>query len=219
VTPARTILFDMDGVLVDSRVAIANCVAHAFARHGLPVPPERAVHSHIGPPLHDMFAALLGARADAALVATLVETYRERYRERCIEETPAFPGVAELLDALAARGCRLGVVTSKPTVFAAPILRARELDRHLAVIEGPSLEARSEPKRVTLARALAALGEPEPRMVTMVGDRRHDVEAARAHGIGTIGVLWGIGSREELEQAGAVGIAGDPSEVLALVSV
>jgi phosphoglycolate phosphatase len=144
--------------------------------------------------------------ADPTLVPALVAAYRARYQDTCVAETPAFPGVAALLATLTAR-FRLGVVTSKPTVFAVPILTALDLARHFAVIEGPSLESRAEPKTITLGRALAALGTPDVRTVAIVGDRAHDVVAGRAHGVRTIGVLWGIGARAELEQAGADRIA------------
>jgi phosphoglycolate phosphatase len=208
------ILFDMDGVLVDSRVAIARSMAHAFRSHGFEPPPDEVLQAQIGPPLDDALGHLLAAMgADVQLTPLLVSSYRERYREHCIAETPAYPGIAELLERLAPRH-RLGVVTSKPIAFALPILRALALDVHMAVIEGPSLDARGEPKQVTLGRALTALGGPPVASVTLVGDRSHDVAAARAHGIRSVGVLWGIGSHAELTAAGADVLVATPDELL-----
>ncbi len=218
----------MDGVLVDSRVPIARSMVHALTRLELTPPPDHELHTYIGPPLHDAFAALVARLgADAALVPALVDVYRERYQRLSVAETEAMPGVAELLDRLAARpGLTLGVVTSKPLAYARPILAARGLDRHMRVIEGPSLEARGEAKTVTLGRALAALaaaGAPPagaaPTTVAMIGDRWHDVAAGRAHGVVTIGVLWGIGSEQELREAGADAIVATPEDLEAYLTL
>jgi phosphoglycolate phosphatase len=210
---ATTILFDMDGVLVDSRAPIARCMAHALRAHGLTPPPDAFLHALIGPPLATAFATILAhLGADAALAPTLIASYRERYQATSVAETPACPGVHALLDALAP-GRRLGVVTTKPRAFAAPILAARGLDRHMVIIEGTSLDPAPEAKTVTLGRALAALAPVDKPRTVMVGDRSHDVVAGRAHGLGTVGVLWGIGDREELGEADH--LAATPEELAA----
>jgi phosphoglycolate phosphatase len=214
-----TVLFDLDGVLVDSRSSIATCMRHALDGAGLAAPDDHVLHAHIGPPIHDSFEALVTRLGgDAGLVPALVERYRERYRDTCIAETPAFPEIPALLADLA-RHRRLGVVTSKPVAFARPILAALGLARHLAIIEGPSLQARSEAKAVTLARALVALAPPRTETVAMVGDRSHDIAAGRVHGLVTIGVLWGFGTRAELKGAGADAIVATPAELVFAINL
>jgi phosphoglycolate phosphatase len=84
-------------------------------------------------------------------------------------------------------------------------------------IEGPSLDAEHEPKAVTVGRALAGLGDV--RTPVMVGDRLYDVMGATANGMPCIGVLWGIGSEEELREAGAQQLAGDAGELLDLLGM
>jgi phosphoglycolate phosphatase len=213
VARVRGILFDLDGVLVDSRVPIARSINHALRRHGLEPLAEEALHGFIGPPLHETFRELLArAGADPAGADSCVSAYRERYAERSLLETEAVHGVGEVLEALAPRRA-LAVATSKPVEFAQPILETLGLARLFRAIVGPPLDPRGEPKRETVARALDALGL---RDAALVGDRQHDVAAARANGIASVGVLWGIGSQAELVEAGAEHLVEAPGDLLRL---
>jgi phosphoglycolate phosphatase len=209
------VLFDLDGVLVDSRVAISRSMNHALRSCGLEAWPEARLHPLIGPPLHDAFGQVLAEQGgDPELVDACVARYRERYVDACVEETLANAGLAETLAELAGR-LALGVATSKPEAYAVPILETLELAHFFGAVVGPSLDARSEPKTRTVARALLALGAPGP--VAMVGDRLHDVVAGRANGLATVGVTWGIGSRDELRDAGADHVIDAPAELADLL--
>jgi phosphoglycolate phosphatase len=122
--------------------------------------------------------------------------------------------MADAIAALAAR-TPLAVATSKPLALTRPLLEALGLLEHFTVVEGPALDATAEPKAETIRRAL--LGLPAAARPVMVGDRLFDVVGAHAHGLPCVGVLWGIGSEEELRSAGADAIAATPSELLALL--
>jgi phosphoglycolate phosphatase len=216
----EVVVFDLDGVLVDSRGPIAACINDALEALGLVPEPDAALHGWIGHPLRDVFAALLAARgADPALVPELVAAYRERYRTVSIEQTRLFPGVAEAVHALAAR-LRLAIASSKPEAFSRPILEAVGLAGAFADVLGPPLdETHREDKTVTLGRALAALGvegrrSGGPWRAAMVGDRRFDVAAAHAHGLAAVGVLWGIGDARELAAAGAHALVATPRDLV-----
>ena len=209
------VLFDLDGVLVDSRDAIARSMNHALVAARLAAWPEERLHPLIGPPLHDAFAEVLREQdADPELAEVCVRHYRERYARTCVDETRAMPGIAETLPALAAH-LPLAVATSKPVEFAGPILARLGLDGPFRAVVGPALDARSEPKAKTVARALAALGVSAP--AAIVGDRRHDVVAGQRCGLVTVGVLWGIGSADELRDAGADHLVREPSELTSLL--
>jgi phosphoglycolate phosphatase len=209
---ATAVLFDLDGVIVDSRRAFAGSVNHALAAHGLPVRDAAELHAFIGPPLHGTFRELAGELADAC-----VASYREHYTETSARETVVFDGMREALAHLGAR-VPLGVATSKPAALAEPLLEALGLRDHFAVIAGPSLEAEAEEKSVTLGRALAVLdsGGAEP---VMIGDRRYDMAAAHAHGLAAVGVTWGIGDEAELRGAGADAIVHAPHELAAALGL
>ena len=194
----RAVLFDLDGVLIDSRVAIVRCIEHGLREQGVAVPPAAELERFIGPPLVDAFAELAGPDLAAACLAS----YRERYVHSSLEETAAVPGAREALAEIAAR-VPVAVATTKPRAFAEPLCERLGLAEHLRAIAGPELNAPEEVKTVTVARALAALGFAPGADVPLVGDRSHDAEAAAANGIPCVGVRWGIGDEAELRAAGA----------------
>jgi phosphoglycolate phosphatase len=206
------VLFDLDGVLVDSRVPFARCINEALATHGLAPRPEHELHRYLGPPLHRTFRALAG---DDSLVQPCVDAYRARYRERAAGETTVFPGICELLDELSDH-LPLVVATSKPRALAEPLLESLNLRSFFVGVIGPGLDSENEQKAVTVGRAMREFA-PEANPV-MVGDRKHDIAAAREHDIRSIGVLWGIGSEEELRTAGADTLVHSPNEIATLLA-
>jgi phosphoglycolate phosphatase len=207
------VLFDLDGVIADSRVPYTRSVNAALERNGVaPWPPED-LHRFIGPPLHATFLELTG---DPMLVQPCVDAYRERYRAHAVAETPVMPGMADALATIAAR-VPIAVATSKPLAMAAPLLEGMGLASLFTRIEGPSLEDEHEPKAETVRRALAAVGDVHS--AVMVGDRLYDVMGATANGLPCIGVLWGIGSEAELREAGAQELAPDAAELLRILGM
>jgi phosphoglycolate phosphatase len=209
-----TVIFDLDGVLVDSRAVFLSCVNHAFGKLGLPARSDAELLPYIGPPFAYAFGELLGVAHDAPIVTACIDGYRERYATASLTETTVAPGIAEALDSL--RGRRLAVATSKPKAFADPILEAMGIAAHFGVVAGPDLSARAEAKTETLGRALHELG---PTRAVMVGDRSFDIVAAHAHGLPAIGVTWGIGTRKELHDAGAERIVDRPDELALTAAV
>jgi phosphoglycolate phosphatase len=227
VTP-RAVLFDLDGVLIDSRTAIVRCIQHGLRENGAPVPAAAVLERWIGPPLIDAFAELAGPERAVACLAS----YRERYVHSSLLETTLVPGALEALAAVAAR-VPVAVATSKPRAFAEPLCERLGLAPHLQAITGPELDtpeeikaitgpeldAPEEIKAITVTRALAALGLEPGAAAPLVGDRRHDAEAAHANGIPCVGVLWGIGDEAELRAAGADPIVGEPADLPAALNL
>ena len=198
------VAFDLDGCLVESRFAILPSLRVALVAHGLPALPDDDLAFLIGPPLEiGVTELLLSIGADPVLAPSIVRAYRADYRQHMLERTMLFPGIAEVVRAVAT-AC---IVTSKPAAIATPIVSHVGLLDALEFVEGPSLEMELETKVETLARALTRL----PSLGTMVGDRHHDVDAGRAHGLRTVGVLWGMGDADEL--AGADVLVSTPAEL------
>jgi phosphoglycolate phosphatase len=210
----EAVLFDFDGVLVDSRVAIVRCIEHALRVHGAPVPPSAELERFIGPPLIDAFAELASPEEAAACLAV----YRERYVVSSLEETIVVPGAREALAAVAAV-VPVVLATSKPYAFAVPLCERLGLAPHLHAVVGPELDAPDEIKSVTVTRALATLGLGPGADAPLVGDRRHDAEAAAANRIRCVGVLWGIGDEAELRAAGADPIVSAPADLPAALGL
>ena len=208
----KAVAFDLDGCLIESRGAILPSVRMALVEHGLPALPDEEIAFLIGPPLETGFVELLTRLgADVDLAGDLVLAYRADYREHMLERTTVMPGLDGVVRAIAeTRGAC--VVTSKPAGFAAPILEHLGLLDAFAFVEGPSFDvAGHETKTVTLGRALDRL-----EIGVMVGDRHHDVDAGRAHGLTTVGVLWGMGDGAELADADHT--VREPHELLGLLT-
>ena len=153
----------------------------------------------IGPPIREGFRQLLDGRGD---VEDAVRRYRERYSEWGLYQAGVYPGVLQALAGHHARGTRLVLCTAKFHGFARRVVDHFGLAPLLSGIYGAELDGRFEDKAELIAHLLKA-ENLQPDGVCMVGDRKHDVIAAAAHGIPTIGVLWGFGGRDELESAGA----------------
>ncbi len=218
-TPPDALLFDLDGTIIDSRVPFTTSMNFALAAHGQPVREPEDLWRFLGPPTRVMLTELFGD--DEALIEAVLDTYREHYGRTSTETTLVFDGMRELLTALHGR-VPLAVATSKIASSAVMLLEHLGLAGLFDVISGPADTALAEPKAVTVAQALAAVGElvGEPvRAAVMVGDRLYDVEGARANGLPTVGVLWGAGSEAELQEAGAAAIVDAPHEIPPLLGL
>jgi len=212
---ADGLIFDLDGVLIDSHDAVTGSINAALVEHGLGARPPETLRHYIGPPTYTAFAELTGEPEDSAAVAAIVATYRRNYAAVYMTATHPIEGVGPVLDALAAR-LVLAIATSKSVLFTQPLLDELGLARHFAVIEAAAANDTSDDKTAIVGRALAALHARGCRAVAMVGDRSYDLVAARAHGLAAIGVTWGIGSAGELEAAGASVLLHEPRELALL---
>jgi phosphoglycolate phosphatase-like HAD superfamily hydrolase len=196
-TRPQLVLFDLDGTLTDSASGIVASFRHALGEVGFAVPDGDLAERIVGPPMRHTLAAMgLGERTDAAIAA-----YRADYTTRGWSMNKLFDGIPALLDDLRAAGVRLAVATSKAEPTARRILAHFGLDGYFEVIAGASVDGARATKADVVAHALAQLA-PLPERVLMVGDRRHDVEGAAAHGIATVVVGWGYG-RGDFTEPGA----------------
>lgn len=191
------LIFDLDGTLTDSREGITRCIAHALRNLEAPVPETAELERWIGVPLHDAFAEALGSRERAA---EAVACFRERYSTVGLFENAVYPGIVDALRALQERSATMFVATNKPQEYAERILDHFELTPFFRRVYGAGL--RGEDKAVLVAELLEREAV-RPGEAFMIGDRKHDVLAARANGVATIGVAWGFGSLDELRDAGA----------------
>lgn len=209
------LLFDLDGTLTDPALGITRCYHYALAALARDAPAHDALLRLIGPPIRQNFRALLGSD-DPALVERAVALYRERYADAGLFENEVYPGVESMLADLRAAGCRLFVATSKLARFVAPILEHFRLADFFSALYGSALDGSLDDKSDLLAHLIAA-ERLDPARTLMIGDREHDVFAARRNGLSSLGVTYGYGARAELTAAGADFICDTPAEVAALV--
>jgi phosphoglycolate phosphatase len=203
------VLFDLDGVLVDSRAPITRCINDALLDHGLTTHPPESLERFIGPPLVGTFAELTGEAPDSALVMSCVSAYRACYADVSLRETTVVAGIPAVLAGLGQRH-RLAVATSKPLMFAEPLLDALGLSSFFELCAGPEVDASAEDKAVTIAGALERLDHPR---ALMVGDRGLDVVGAHRCSIPAVAVTWGAGTVEELRGARPDAIVDAPDEL------
>ena len=203
-------LFDLDGTLIDSEHGITACVKHALERLRVAIPTSEELRRWIGPPLRHSFAPLLGH--DPARVEAAVGHYHERFDVHGWREHTVYPGIEPLIGRLLDAGHQLAIVTGKPHKHAAPILAQLPFGQAFLRIYGPDPSSAHSEKADMIAAAMVDFGAA-PRDTVMVGDRHFDIEGAVANQVRGIGVLWGFGTRSELEQAGADAIAATPEEL------
>lgn len=208
----KTVLFDLDGTLTDSGEGIINCATLALRHFGLPIPAYEDMRTFVGPPLRDSFIRF-GVPADQADEA--IRVYRSRYIPTGMFENTPYPGIRELLEALRAEGYTLYVATSKPEEMSVTILKKFDLAKYFHRICGASIDSSRSTKDAVIAYLLESSGAKED--MVMVGDTKYDILGAKAHGIPAIGVGWGYGKVEEMEEAGAVGIAETMDELIGLI--
>jgi phosphoglycolate phosphatase len=206
------ILFDLDGTLTDSGPGILNCLEYALQDQGIPVPEREEMRKLLGPPLVVTFCDVFGMNEEQASQA--IDKYRERYHDVGLFENSVYDGVPELLAELQGAGLRLATATSKPEYSATRILQHFELDQYFEFIGAAALDGSRDSKNLVIAHTLQNTNtHPTSHNIIMIGDRHHDVHGAKEHGIDTIGVLWGYGDRDELDEAGAINIAQNPVEL------
>lgn len=202
----QIILFDLDGTLTDPKEGITKSVQYALKAYGIEEPDRDKLCSFIGPPLTDSFQEYYGFTPEAARGAIL--KYREYFSGKGIFENKVYEGIAQMLKELKQDGFELAVATSKPELFAEQILEHFDLKQYFTVIGGADMEETRVKKADVIAYTLERLSvEKEEADIVMVGDRRHDAEGAKVHGIPCLGVLYGYGSRTELLAAGAEALA------------
>ena len=211
-----TVLFDLDGTLIDSGPSILAALRKALAEEGVPALPPDAERSLLGPPLYRALPPLVGDAADR-----VVRTYRRIFvAEGFAYRAQAYPGIEALLDGLARHQVRLAVSTSKLETSAVIILEHLGLAGRFATICGDTQDAGRPTKAEVIAETLRRIGESPRRigespLTMMVGDRSHDVIGAREQGLSCLGAGWGYGSPGELETAGAVEVLPDPAALAA----
>lgn len=205
-------LFDLDGTLIDSELGITRCVRHALAQ--MQVPEPAALRHWIGPPLHHSFAPLLDH--DESRISAAISHYHDRFKTLGWREHTVYPGVAALIAALQAAGHQLAVVTSKPKIHATPIVASLPFGEAFGRLYGPQPGSPHSEKASMIAAALADFDVSQADTV-MIGDRCFDMEGAVANDVRGLGVLWGFGDREELQQAGASAIVATPDELAELL--
>lgn len=206
------ILFDLDGTLTDPGLGITNSVMHALKKFGIDIPDRAALYKFIGPPLQESFEKYYGFSNEKSELA--IQYYREYFKVSGLYENEVYDGIEELLKNLKAQNKFVILATSKPEVFAVEILKHFQLDKYFDFIAGATMDETRVKKADVISYALDSCKISDLSSAIMIGDREHDILGAKQIGLDSIGVLFGYGSREELEAAGATYIASNVADIL-----
>lgn len=210
----NTVLFDFDGTTADTGRGIFNCVKYAARAYGWKIPGDDVLRTFVGPPLHASFKRVFGVSEEEALAA--VEKYRELYSTEGLLQFDLYDGITDVIKLLRENGFKTAVATSKPDRFIHTILGSAGIDGLFDYVSAPLDKNGDTSKAQLINRAVEAL-KAEKSKTVMVGDRRFDIEGAKEAGVKSIGVLWGYGSKDELENAGADYTVSSPGELIRLL--
>jgi len=204
-----TLVFDLDGTLVDSVPDLRACLNRLMAARGLAGFSYPEVAAMVGDGvrvlLQRAFAARAGAMDEAAVTAFMAD-----YEANAAVDSALFPGVAEVLAGLAAEGWRLAVCTNKPAVAARLLLGALGIEGYFAAIGGGDSFPTRKPDPAHLRATIAAAGG-DPARAVMTGDHANDVAAAAGLGVPCVFAGWGYGPAAMAQ--GAAAVAGSAAEL------
>lgn len=186
------IIFDLDGTLIDSAPDLRAALNRVLTARGLAALSADAVRDMIGDGARVLVARAWAARGQVAEATDLADFLAD-YEANSTVETAVYPGMRQVLQALAAAGYRLGICTNKPAAATAIILRQLGLQDFFAAVSGGDSTAYRKPDPRHLASAIAALGA---KRALMIGDHENDMAAARGLGIPSIFASWGYGQAE-----------------------
>lgn len=208
-----TILFDLDGTLIDTNELIIASFQHTFKHYGMAITREQTIE-FIGPPLNESFASLVPAEQ----VAAMIDTYREHNLLHHDDYVTAFPHVVETIKQLKEHGIKLGIVTTKrfQSVEKGVKLTALEPFFDVTITLDDVTHAKPHPEPVIMAmKRLGAQRES----TLMVGDNSHDIEAGQHAGVQTAAVAWSLKGREKMLEYNPTYILDDIRDLLTIIGV
>jgi phosphoglycolate phosphatase len=194
----KNILFDLDGTLTDPYLGITNSVKYALKKFSITENDEEKLKLFIGPPLEKSFMEFY--LFDYAKAKLAVEYYREYYSDKGIYENKLYENIPYLLKALNDNHKKCFLATSKPMKFALKILSYFSIDPYFYDVVGSNLDGTLAEKDEIIKHVLEKNHLDKDESV-MVGDRKFDIIGAEKNKIDAIAVLYGYGSKAELEAA------------------
>jgi len=194
------ILFDLDGTLVNTKPGIIDSLRHTFQEFEIDTD-TTDVRQFIGPPLMNSLVDIV--RIETGKASMMVSEFRRHYVENGVLNASLYDGVVDMLDILRTIGYKLIIATSKPLTFTNILLEYFNIMHYFSYVSASDIAQTFDPKQRIIEVALDKCTIKDFNETVMIGDRGHDVTAAKNIGIAAIGVLYGYGDRKELEEAGA----------------
>ena len=208
----KTILFDLDGTVIDSGPGVKRCICHALRHFGMDKPDEASLNACVGPPLTSTFGDRFGIPKDRVMEA--ISVFRKEYNAGGIYECALYPGIRECIRALHEKGYDVAIASSKVDAACKRLMEHFELTPYFYDIIGSTPDAGRE-KKVDVLNAFFELHPDHKKEETvLIGDTFFDAEGAREAGIPFIGVTYGYGTEESLREEESIGILSAADEIL-----
>ena len=210
-----TVLFDLDGTLLNTLRDIADSLNYALARNGQPVRSREEVRAFIGRGIRMLVAQALPQGERDPRYEAIMADYRAHYAVHGCDQITVYPGIKPLLHKLRERGTALAVVTNKPHSDALPMI-GKYFGALLPLTVGKKPEAAAKPAPDSVLAAMKILGA-DPARTLYVGDTEVDLQTAQNAGIPCVLVSWGYRDRAQLETLGALAVIDAPEELYPFV--
>lgn len=216
-TQYTCVLFDLDGTLVDSLADLADSMNRVLTRQGFPAHPVQAYRYFVGEGIVTLARRALPAEArQEDRVQECAQKMRQEYALHWADTTRPYPGIAELLDALASRGVEMAILSNKPDELTKQVVRRLLPEWRFAAVAGASETIARKPDPAGALRIAGLLGR-EPADFLYLGDTSTDMQTARAARMFAVGALWGFRTADELKKNGAQALLAVPTDLCPLL--
>lgn len=212
----RSVIFDMDGTLLDTLDMISQCNNEVFKKHGYPQKTYEEYRTFVGDGMRNLMKRALPQGTDDATVTKLIAEVLDQYNRKGVSSIPPYDGIIELLDELVARGIKISILTNKEHEYA--LLHAKAIfgKYHFEAVIGDRPGKPLKPDPAGVFEIVEITGVPLGETI-FAGDMKADILTGKNAGVFTIGCLWGFGDRKDLEANCADYLAEHPLEILGLI--
>lgn len=208
----NTVIFDLDGTLLDTLLDLTDSVNAVLNRHAMPKHSIESIRKFVGNGIDTLIERAVPLGRDNESYNCILKEFKEYYGEHCNDRTKPYTGIMEMLCQLKERGYRMGIVSNKAD-FAVKALNKLYFSDYVPVAVGATDGRQKKPAPDAVMAALQELGSVAGESI-YVGDSEVDIETAKNCGMDCICVEWGFRSEKDLLLAGASDIVYAPSEIL-----
>ena len=211
-----SVLFDLDGTLLDTLDDLADSMNNSLTQQNLPTHPTEAYKIFVGDGVEMLTRRAIGDACEDTLAAVVLEGMKAEYARRWDNKTKPYDGICEMLTSLSQKGLKLTVLSNKPHNFTKLCVERFLGDFSFDIIQGVCEDCPAKPDSTGALMIANTLGV-NPERFAYLGDTNTDMKTANAAGMFPIGVTWGFRSAEELRDNGAKALINHPSELLKII--
>jgi HAD hydrolase, family IA, variant 1 len=212
----KTVLFDLDGTLLNTLTDLSNSVNYALNSHHLPQRTELEVRSFLGNGIHNLIEKSVPENTPSELLEDVFQSFKSYYLQHGLDSTAPYPGIISLLKALQQKSIKMAIISNKVDT-AVQQLNKKFFSDYIGIAVGENPQIRRKPAPDSVLLAIKAL-DANPATTLYVGDSEVDYETAHSAGIRCALVTWGFRDRLDLEDLHADYYVNSSHELMAVIS-